>query len=610
MLQLKESNAPFWLIGAGKNGTFAGSSTNTPCYYKSKAKQIQLAKQIFKSNEAVEMVYLITGVQWDHMPSGSTKEELGYLQNKGKVILYKDEITECDYPKGVSRESLPKKGAKVYTSTASALENKGGDKMKLELKVDESTEKDSKNISKELHDKFIKIIADGSPAAFKKLSKDELSQLATFVKQSKDEEICRFKNLILYAISMAHGDDFTVESMNEHPDKYIKKTKPVTEAVPVKAIVAAVMYTVDNWETLKDIIETIKSTSEEIYNKAISIYEYLKNKNTDVKDAAQEIGELFTDEAVVESLKESKIVSPIGNPQTAGSFVNIDVDLDHMEVSDFIVRLAQSIRSEQNSVLEYVALRSANGITNEDRAVIDGIIEEEKNHMVAMTTLLYKQLLMNHQQNVEGANNEFVLPKLNGIFDENNKLEESINSLINKVLKEEIINSVDELIKELRTDTNYDELAYHIHAYSKTDKNIASKLMNLLFEIENSKSPKECRDELIASLQTNEDINFNFANSNMSQDIYTVEVDVNYDADFQVKVADNLKRAIETSNNNTIKNKYGICPDHGFKLGEKLQFELITITGFEGEITEQLIKDLCEGWFKLASTYEYFIELA
>ena len=50
-----------------------------------------------------------------------------------------------------------------------------------------------------------------------------------------------------------------------------------------------------------------------------------------------------------------------------------------MEVSDFIVRLAQAIRSEQTAVLEYVALRSANGITNEDRNVIDGIMKEEKN---------------------------------------------------------------------------------------------------------------------------------------------------------------------------------------------------------------------------------------
>ena len=76
-----------------------------------------------------------------------------------------------------------------------------------------------------------------------------------------------------------------------------------------------------------------------------------------------------------------------------------------------------------------------------------------------------------------------------------------------KNLKESLKEStmtVDDLINELKTDTNYDEIAYHIHEYSKTNKNKASELMDLLFELENNKSPKECVDEIIKHLTTTE----------------------------------------------------------------------------------------------------------
>ena len=527
-LELKESNSPFWLIGAGKNGTFSGSNTNVPCYAKSIKKQKELATQIFKNNSDVLEVYSLTGVQWDNMPSGR-KEELGYIKNKGKMILSKDQLNEGDYPKGVSRDPLPKKGVKTYTSVATALEGKGDEKMKLEL--------NDENVVKE--------------------------------------------------------DD---------------KKEPIDK-----------------------------------------------------------------------SLTESNIVTPVGNPQMASSFVNIDVDLDHMEVSDFIVRLAQAIRSEQTSVLEYVALRSANGITNEERANIDAIIEEEKNHMVAFTTMLYKQLLTNHKQNVDGANEEFTLPTFGTeIFDnsEDGKLTESIANTVEKLAVKEVsvrmsdeyfignnedgrmyhglstalntikdiitksgeqvviqnvtiadsknedvkledtFNSIDELINELKTDTNYDEIAYHIHEYAKTNKARALELMDKLFELERNKSPKECVDALIDDLKAeneqykNEAAKITNVSSTMSQDQYEVEVDVNYDLDFTTKVIDNLKRTIKQSNEKTKNKKYGIAEDKDFKLGETLQFEIITLTGFEGELTENLINELCENWFKLASTPEAFIELA
>ena len=653
-LELKESNSPFWLIGTGKNKTFAGSSTNIPCYYKSRKKQKELAKQIFKNDANVEDVYLLTDTQWDNMPSGA-KEEFGYIKNKGKPILSKDEIMEADYPKGVSRDPLPKKGVKVYTSPATALEDKGEDKkMKLELK--EKTEEkyifnpgDSKeawdsdwtkvkelagkecvivnseyvsNMSKDFEDmqhtikfddgttldgvfgeylkpvlkenivsvddipqdlqnRFFTTMVDGRPELFKKFTKDELKLFADFVKQLPEQEVTDLeRNLLLYAISMAHGDDLTVES-----------------------------------------------------------------------------------------LKESKIVTPVGNPQTAGSFVNIDVDLDHMEVSDFIVRLAQAIRSEQTAVLEYVALMSANGITNEDKLVIEGVMKEEKNHMCALTALLYKQILMNHKENVDEANDEFTLPKFGAdMFDENNKLTESISTILNKIITEsshdgtddeytvgdresariynglsntlnaikniistsgeevvvqnvtlsddskivkESTMTIDDLINELKTDTNYDEIAYHIHEYSKVDKKKASELMDLLFDLETNKSPKECRDEIISHLTTTEDVKVSFNGETMSQEQWDVVVDVDYDADFQLQIVNNLTNAIQAMNPETFKSEhYAIAEDKYTLAGDKFNFVILTYSGFNKEINETFVEEVCDKLFEKATTYEYYIKRA
>lgn len=611
-LELKiESNSPYWLIGAGKHGTFVGSSTNIPCFAKSIKKQKELASQIFKNNDDVLEVYLLTGVQWDNMPSGR-KEELGYIKNKGKLILSKDQLNEGDYPKGVSRDPLPKKGVKTYTSVATALEGKGDEKMKLELN-DEKIVKEEltpvDDISEDLQDRFFTTMGDGRPEMFKKFTKDELKLFADFVKQLPKEEITDLeRSLVLVAISLAHGDDLTVESVKD-------------------------------------------------------------KKEDDEK------------ETVNESLTESKIVTPVGNPQTASSFVNIDVDLDHMEVSDFIVRLAQAIRSEQTSVLEYVALRSANGITNEERANIDAIIEEEKNHMVAFTTMLYKQLLTNHKENVDGANEEFTLPTFGPeIFDnsEDVKLTESIAITVEKlafkeagirmsdeyfignnedgrmyhglgvamdVIKraitssgeqlvvqnvtiadslhedvdtklEDAFNSIDELINELKSDTNYDEIAYHIHEYAKVNKARALELMDKLFELERDKSPQECRDALIVELETEnkqyktEETKVSLDGETLSQTQWDVVVDVDYDEDFHLQVLNNLTNAIEELNKITVSEHYGIATDKYTLGGGKFNFIVITTNAFTGNIDETFVSNLCDNLFNKASTYEYYIKRA
>ena len=170
-LELKvESNSPYWLIGASKGKTLAGSSTNIPCYFKSRKKQQELATQIFKNDKTVDEVYVLTGIQWDNMPSGA-KEEYGYIKNKGKLILSKDDLTEGDYPKGVSRDPLPKRGVKTYTSVATALEGKGDENMKLELKDEAITNVD--DIPEDLQDRFFLTMGDGKPEAFTKFTKEE-----------------------------------------------------------------------------------------------------------------------------------------------------------------------------------------------------------------------------------------------------------------------------------------------------------------------------------------------------------------------------------------------------------------------------------------------------
>lgn len=654
-LELKESNSPFWLLGLSNGKVTMGSATNVPCYFKAGKKQYELASKIIKES-GIDEVYLITGVVWDNMKgSWSVKEAGSYVQNKGKLVLSKNEITsyeekyaeslkEDKYPKGVSREPLPKDGAKVYTSPATALEGKGDEnKMKLELNDDKIIKEDIDNIPETLQDRFFQVMADGRPSEFKKFTKEELVQFAEFVKELPEQEVTELeRSKLLYAISMAHGDDLTVESLKESYTKneFIKKHVYCTSKYDIYCL-----------KNNKDNFFVMKKGETPWENKELI--------QTDI-DGVKHIDKL--------KLKESKIVTPVGNPQTAGSFVNIDVDLDHMEVSDFIVRLAQAIRSEQTAVLEYVALTSANGITNEDRTVIEGIMKEEKNHMCALTALLYKQILMNHKENVDEANDEFILPKFGAdLFDENNKLTESVDATLNKIMAiaKESTMTVDDLINELKTDTNYDEIVYHIHEYSKTDKNKAMELMDLLFELEDNKSPKECRDEIIKSLQVTEasvrmsdeyfigntedgrmyygldtamnvirnmistsgeqvivqnvtlndtmteDVKISFAGETMSQTQYDIEVDVDYDADFQGKVATNIINAIHSMNPTTYANdKYAIAEDEGkTKLGDTLSFELLIYNDFDKEVNEEFIESIVKRLLDKASTYEYYVTL-
>lgn len=580
-LELRESNSPFWLLGLSNGKTTAGSFTNKPCYYKSGKKWYELAKSIINQT-GIDEVYVLTGVEWDNMKGSWDGREAGaYVRNKGKLILSKNEITFYENKYGPVEENqelkLPNK-TKLYTSSASTLE--GDEKMKLELKDEETLE----------------------------------------------------------------------------------------EAVNPKLIVQGIMLAIDNWDELVKAVTKLKELSQPIYDKAITILQYLKDKGTDIKTAAGEIanivttteslsaknadeetleektklaknendifenagttwkvlaqneedtlivaldaegnernryvvawglneagtwdqGHYFSDKETamdyfekrakkIESLKESKIVEPIGNPQTAGSFVNIDIDLDHLEVSDFIIRLTQAIRSEQNSILEYTALRSANGVTNEERSNIDAIIEEEKNHMAAITTMLYKQILSNHTENIDKANVEFNLPKFGAdIVDETSKLKESIESTLTKIEDSAIRISDDYYIGDSETGRQYHGLGTAMDVI----KNLITKSGDPI-TIQNT--------TLYDELNENVDIAKN-------ADKYMIQIDVEYDEDVVNQIFDNLARVIDDYN----KTGDVKIEDLGLQDGK---FFFST----DKEVDETFVENFCKDVFDKATNYEYQI---
>lgn len=731
-LELKESNSPFWVLGLDHGKITMGSSTNKPCYYKSGKKWYEFAKQVI-NQPGIDEVYLITGVEWDNMKgSWSGKEAGSYVQNKGKLILSKNEITsyedkygpveinEGDFPKGMSKDPLPKKGVKTYTSSATTLE--GDKKMKLELKENNEdtfifeSNIDSEDISnaKELWDDV-------------DLVRKEDGKECKVIKSSRIPGFPEEFEEMIHDIEFKDG---TI--INNVFGSYLKikdESKKVEEALDPKLIVQGIMLAIDNWDELVKAVTKLKELSQPVYDKAITILQYLKDKGTDIKSAASEIANIVTtsegfdikdDEEVLDEgatkldkgegstfenagttwkvlaqneddtlivaldsegnernkfvvawglqsdgswnqghyfqnkedamkyyekrakktesfakdefikntkyctnkydiyslknnkqnyfvmkknekpwetkelvqtdidgithldklkLKESKIVEPIGNPQTAGSFVNIDIDLDHMEVSDFIIRLTQAIRSEQNAILEYTALRSANGITNEERTNIDSIIEEEKNHMAAITIMLYKQILSNHTENVDKANDEFVLPKFGAdLFDEKSNLKESIETLLTKVEGSAIRMSDEYYISDNETGNTYHGLSQALD----TIKNLITKSGDQV-TIQNITLNNELTEDTKITEQN---------------DKYNIEIDVEYDSEVANQIFDNLARVIGDFNKNSdIK-----LTDLNLKDGK---FYFTT----NKEVDEKFVEDTCKKLFDEATNYEYQINI-
>lgn len=528
MLELKESNSPFWLMGLSNGRYVAGSSGNVPCYYKSKGKQFELAQNMLK-NKGIDEVYLLTGIEWDNMPMTDNKTIVGYIKNKGNLIAKKSDL---DTDKGLElkendKNELPKK-VKLYSNSGMALE----DKEVPELK----------NIKENADDDLIKRFNDTlenghSDDFFKNYTKDELEEFDKYLLDLNQPQLV--KDIVHWQIRNAIDQYDKLNREKEINESYNKNE-----------------FSSTGYNTAKyDIYKLKNNDTYFVMKKGEVPWENKELMQTD-KDGAKNVNKLH--------LKESKIVTPVGNPQTAGSFVNIDVDLDHMEVSDFLVRLSQAIRSEQGAILEYTALISANGITNEERENVRRIMEEEKNHMCALSAMLYKQVLLNHQQNMNEAGKEFVLPTFGAQdLEENKELKESINSMVNYFLAD----SINSEIKEINESNN----------------------KKYIFKL-------------------NESIDIE-ASSTMSQDQYNIIVDINYDEDFIGNIAENIKNAINIFNETHGKNGFGFAEDKYSVGNGKLEVMLITLDGiYNDEITNDKIKGYVNELINLADTPEYFIE--
>jgi|GEM_PF-5790202 len=355
-------------------------------------------------------------------------------------------------------------------------------------------------------------------------------------------------------------------------------------------------------------------------------------------------------------VKEASVVKPVGMPQASDSFVNLDLDLSTVTVSDYIVRLAQAIRSEQKSILEYDALLSANGsIPGDDKPQITEIREDEKDHMVILSKLLRRQIETNFKANEDRVNTEqgeeitedkkkkgkvskeaqpdgssdqdvyhIAMANEEGVLvDENGKVKKETLDMIKEAW--EIAKDYFTEANELEEEKNYrqKEETDYIAWLENGDKTILKD-----WSIEDLKALYSwCETELNNSLAKDvvgwvikdeidsrgtqsqtEDINIDFSET-MSQDQYEVSADVKYDEDFILKVGSNLKDAIQQFNQDM--NARGIGIDsNSFKFGNgKIDLVLIKHNNSEIEINDEYIKRILTSLCKTATTYEYWVTL-
>lgn len=155
--------------------------------------------------------------------------------------------------------------------------------------------------------------------------------------------------------------------------------------------------------------------------------------------------------------------------------------------------------------------RKSHKLNNLDRKVKDGLLSDISDY-IAQTAAAIK-----------GGDLDSASRLIHDLFYDADTLKEFANELLtladgiksigntfytvtNKLVESNSSSAIETLINELKTDTNYDEIAYHINEYGKLDKKRASELMDLLFDLEDNKSPKECRDEIIKHLTKSESI--------------------------------------------------------------------------------------------------------
>ena len=80
-------------------------------------------------------------------------------------------------------------------------------------------------------------------------------------------------------------------------------------------------------------------------------------------------------------------VIQLGENREAKANLFIDLPQDKEPVADYIKRLSQAVRSEQETLREYQTILQCPNITDNVRNAIEEIIEDEKDHMVIFASL-------------------------------------------------------------------------------------------------------------------------------------------------------------------------------------------------------------------------------
>lgn len=228
---------------------------------------------------------------------------------------------------------------------------------------------------------------------------------------------------------------------------------------------------------------------------------------TDVRSVVSEVMEDEKDHMV--------LITAVLNKRLQLSFPNNTSELEDLKES---IGSKTVLKDDKNSTISdrilemiYSLDRKSHKLNNLNRKVKDGLLSDISEYIsqtasairggdIDSASRLIHDLFYDADTLKEFANE--LLTLADGI----KSLGNTFYTVTNKLVESNSSSAIETLINELKTDTNYDEIAYHINEYGKLDKKRASELMDLLFDLEDNKSPKECRDEIIKHLTKSESI--------------------------------------------------------------------------------------------------------
>ena len=85
--------------------------------------------------------------------------------------------------------------------------------------------------------------------------------------------------------------------------------------------------------------------------------------------------------------------------ESAQAASSVDISVKNDPTPDYLQRLAQAIRSEQEAITEYQAILEEPSLPTDVREVLSEVMEDEKDHMVLITAVLNKRLQLSFPNN-------------------------------------------------------------------------------------------------------------------------------------------------------------------------------------------------------------------